>query len=64
MFHQTNSILNTQKKMIFGNTNNYGCQLAIKNIGLKMIYLSDITFNKRLGNLIGRSFEIPNVSYT
>ena len=28
-----------------------------------MLNLNDITFNKRLGNLIGRSLEMPYVSY-
>ena len=28
-----------------------------------MLNFNDITFNKRLGNLIGRSFEMPYVSY-
>ena len=28
-----------------------------------MLNLNDITFNKRLGNLIGRNFEMPYVSY-
>jgi len=28
-----------------------------------VLNLNDITFNKQLGNLIGRSFEMPYVSY-
>jgi hypothetical protein len=39
------------------------CQHAIKNIGRKILNLNDITFNKRLGSMIGRSFEMPYVSY-
>jgi len=38
-------------------------QHAIKNIGQKVLNLNDITFNKRLGNLIVRCFEMPYVSY-
>jgi hypothetical protein len=38
-------------------------QNAIKNIVQKMLNLNDITCNKRLCNLIGRSFEMPYVSY-
>jgi tRNA(Glu) U13 pseudouridine synthase TruD len=38
-------------------------QQAIKNIGRKVLNLNDTTFNKRLGKLIGRSFEMPYVSY-
>ena len=41
----------------------YATQHAIKNIGRKMLNLNDLTFNKRLGNSIGKCFEIPNVSY-
>ncbi len=36
---------------------------AIKNIGRKVLNLNDITYNKRLGNLISRCFEMPYVSY-
>lgn len=43
--------------------NNYYTQHTIKNIGRKVLNLNDITFNKRLGNLIGRYFEMPYVSY-
>jgi len=43
--------------------NNYATQHAIKNIGQKVLNLSDITFNKRVGNLIGRCSEMPYVSY-
>ena len=46
-----------------GLINNYFAQHAIKNIGRKVLNLNDITFNKWLGNLIGRSFEMPYVSY-
>ena len=42
---------------------NNWCQHAIKNIGQKVLNLNDITFNNRLGNLIGRCFEMPYVSY-
>ena len=38
-------------------------QHAIKNIGQRVLNLNDITFNKRLSNLIGKSFEMPYVSY-
>jgi hypothetical protein len=38
-------------------------QHAIKNIGRKVLNLNDITLNKQFGNLIGRSFEMPYVSY-
>jgi len=36
---------------------------AIKNIGRKVLNLNDIIFNKRLGKLTGRNFEMPYVSY-
>jgi hypothetical protein len=36
---------------------------AIKNIGQKVLNLNDITINKRLASLIGKSFETPYVSY-
>jgi hypothetical protein len=38
-------------------------QHAIKNIGRKVLILNDITFNKWFSKLIGKSFEIPYVSY-
>jgi len=34
-------------------------QRTIKNIGRKVLNLSDKTFNKRLGNLKSRCFESP-----
>lgn len=42
---------------------NTSIQHAIKNIGRKVLNLNNITINKRLGNMIGRSFEMPYVSY-
>lgn len=42
---------------------NNWCQHAIKNIGRKVLNLKEITFNKRLGYLKGKSFEMPYVSY-
>ena len=38
-------------------------QHAIKNIGRKVLKLNDITFNKRLGKLKGKCFEMLYVSY-
>jgi hypothetical protein len=32
--------------------------MQLKNIGRKVLKLNDIAFNKPLGNLIGRSFEM------
>ncbi len=45
-----------------GKINNEGTTRN-KNIGRKVLNLNDRTFNKRLGNLIGSSFELPYVSY-
>lgn len=43
--------------------NKNGPQHEIKNIGQKVQNLRDITLNKRLSDLIGKSFEMPSVSY-
>jgi hypothetical protein len=38
-------------------------QHAIISTGRKVLNMNDITFNKWLGNLKGRYFEMPYVSY-
>lgn len=52
-------ILETGKRKM----NKNALQHAIKNIRQKVLDLNDITFNKRLGKWIGKSFEVPYVSY-